>query len=56
VLGDADRVIAMSMASARLADPPRVGTIDEMTQPILDLLEGGAVAFQERGRRYTGIL
>lgn len=56
VLGDADRVIVMSMASARLADAPRVGTVDEMTQPILDLLEGGAVAFQERSRRYTGVL
>jgi len=56
VLGDADRVIAMSMATARLAAEPEAGTVDEMRQPILDILEGGAVAFQERRKRYTGIL
>jgi hypothetical protein len=56
VLGDADRVIAMSMATARLAAEPEAGTVDEMRHPILDILEGGAVAFQERRKRYTGIL
>ncbi len=56
VLGDADRVIVMSMATAHLAAPPEAGTVDEMRQPILDILEGGAVAFQERRKRYTGIL
>jgi hypothetical protein len=56
VLGDADRVVAMSMATARLAAPPQAGTLDEMSQPILDILEGGAIAFQERRKRYTGML
>jgi hypothetical protein len=56
VLGDADRVIAMSMATARLAAAPASGTIDEMRQPILDILEGGAAAFRERRKRYKDIL
>lgn len=56
VLGDADRVIAMSMATARLAAPPAAGTIDEMRQPILEILEGGAAAFQERRKRYEDML
>lgn len=56
VLGDADRVIAMSMSTARLAKPPDVGTIDEMRKPILDILEGGAAAFRERRKRYKDIL
>jgi hypothetical protein len=56
VLGDADRVIAMSMATARLAEPPTSGTIDEMRKPILDILEGGAVAFRERRKRYKDML
>lgn len=56
VLGDADRVIVMSMATARLAATPATGTIDEMRKPILDILEGGADAFRERRKRYQGIL
>ncbi len=56
VLGDADRVIAMSMATARLAAPPAAGTIDEMRKPILDILEGGAAAFRERRKRYKDML
>jgi energy-coupling factor transporter ATP-binding protein EcfA2 len=56
VLGDADRVIAMQMANARMAAPPAVGTIDEMRKQILDILEGGAIAFRERRRRYKDIV
>ena len=56
VLGDADRVIVMSMATARQAAPPAAGTIDEMRKQILDILEGGATAFQERRKRYKDIL
>jgi energy-coupling factor transporter ATP-binding protein EcfA2 len=56
VLGEADRVIAMSMANARLAAAPTAGTVDEMRKPILDILEGGAVAFQARRERYKGVL
>jgi biotin operon repressor len=56
VLGDADRVIAMSMDTSRLAARPAVGTIEEMRKPILDILEGGAAAFRERRNRYKGII
>lgn len=56
VLGEADRVIVMSMKSATKADLPRVGTIDECKKQILDLLEGGAAAFEERHRRYMPLL
>lgn len=56
VLGDADRVIMMSMVNARLAATPVAGTVDEMKKAILDILEGGAVAFQERRKRYQGVL
>jgi hypothetical protein len=56
VLGDADRVIAMSMSTARQAAPPDVGTIEQMRRPILDILEGGAAAFRERRKRYKDIL
>jgi hypothetical protein len=44
------------MATARLAAAPASGTIDEMRQPILDILEGGAAAFRERRKRYKDIL
>lgn len=56
VLGDADRVIAMSMVTARAAAPPVFGTVEEMRRPILDILEGGAVAFRERRKRYKDLL
>ena len=56
VLGDADRVVAMSMATARSAAPPVTGTVDEMRRPIHDVLEGGATAFRERRKRYADVL
>ena len=56
VLGEAERVIVMSMASARRASPVEAGTVDQMRQPILDILEGGADAFAERKRRYEGMV
>jgi hypothetical protein len=56
VLGDADRVIVMSMATARLAAPPVAGTVDQLRRPILDILEGGAIAFQARHQRYEDML
>jgi hypothetical protein len=46
----------MQMANARMAAPPAVGTIDEMRKQILDILEGGAIAFRERRRRYKDIV
>lgn len=52
VLGDADRVIAMQMANARQAAPPAAGSIDQMRIPIVNILEGGAKALNERLKRY----
>jgi len=56
VLGAADRVIVMRMASPTLADPARAGTVDERKQDILDLLEGGADAFRMREQSYHDLL
>jgi hypothetical protein len=52
VLGDADRVIVMSMENPTKAAKPHTGTVDEMKDAILALLEGGAEAFRQRQRRY----
>lgn len=52
VLGEADRVIVMEMKTPTKADIPRVGTVDEVKDEILDLLEGGAEAFKLRQQKY----
>ena len=56
VLGDAERVIVMSMASPSSAASPRSGTVDERKSDVLDLLEGGREAFEERERHYSDLL
>jgi ATPase subunit of ABC transporter with duplicated ATPase domains len=56
VLGDADRVIVMNMATPTRAASPEIGTVDETKQAILDLLEGGAKAFREREAKYGELL
>jgi ABC-type cobalamin/Fe3+-siderophores transport system ATPase subunit len=56
VLGDAERVIVMSMASPSSAAPPKSGTVDDRKSEILDLLEGGKEAFSERERHYADLL
>jgi hypothetical protein len=56
VLGGADRVIVMEMQSPQLAAPCISGSVDERKREILDLLEGGAEAFQLREQRYHDIL
>lgn len=56
VIGEADKVIVMSMKNPRAAKPPKVGTVDERKQEILDLLEGGAEAFKAREARYGELL
>jgi energy-coupling factor transporter ATP-binding protein EcfA2 len=56
VLGDADRIIVMRMRSPVAADAPRVGTVEERKQDVLDLLEGGAAAFIHREARYHELL
>jgi hypothetical protein len=56
VLGEADRVVVMSMNGPRNAFASQCGTVDECKKSILDLLEGGAKAFEERERRYGDLL
>lgn len=56
VLGDAERVIVMSMETPTRARPPRSGTVEERKEDILHLLEGGAQAFREREVRYHDLL
>jgi hypothetical protein len=56
VLGGADRVVVMHMATPTSAAPCVSGTVDERRQEILDLLEGGAEAFQRREERYHDLL
>lgn len=52
VLGDAEQVVVMSMATPTQAAPPRVGTVDECRDEILVLCEGGEEAFKRRAKRY----
>ena len=56
VLGAADHVVVMRMASPTRADKARVGGVDERKQDILDLLEGGADAFNMREQSYHELL
>lgn len=56
VLGDADRVVVMSMTTPTRASAPQTGTVDERKRDILDLLEGGAQAFREREAKYGELL
>ena len=56
VLGGADSVIVMSMKGPKEANEAKCGTVNACKQEILDLLEGGAEAFQERERQYADLL
>jgi energy-coupling factor transporter ATP-binding protein EcfA2 len=56
VLGEADDVIVMEMATPRTARAPDHGSVDEMKEQILRLLEGGAEAFRSRQQRYHSLL
>lgn len=56
VLGEAEAVIVMRMESPTRAAPPLIGSVDERKKEIVDLLEGGARAFQERQKRYQELL
>ena len=56
VLGGADRVVVMQMQTPTSAAPCLTGTVDERRREILDLLEGGAEAFQRREQRYHDLL
>lgn len=52
VIGDADRVLAMSMSSPEQAELIGAGSVEEMREPIIELLEGGRSAFEFRSRTY----
>lgn len=56
VLGEAEQVVVMNMSSPTSAGAPVVGSVDDRKQEILDLLEGGREAFEERHRRYAALL
>ena len=56
VLGEADRVIVMDMATPLAAAPPTVGPVDEVKEHILNLLEGGKEAFRLRQQKYQALL
>jgi ABC-type sulfate/molybdate transport systems ATPase subunit len=56
VLGGADRVVVMHMQSPQTAAPSLSGSVDDRKREILDLLEGGAEAFQLRERSYHDLL
>jgi hypothetical protein len=56
VLGEADAVIVMRMESPVKAAPPLVGSVDEVKEHILTLLEGGKDAFQRRQQQYADLL
>lgn len=56
VLGDAGRVIVMEMDGPRKALPCRYGTVDEMKDDIIQILEGGKDAFKTRHDRYSTAL
>lgn len=51
VLGDADRIVVMEM-SGHASAVANTGTITEMREQIISLLEGGRDAFRRRGVRY----
>ncbi len=56
VLGDADCVVVMEMDGPRKAQPCRRGSVDEMREPIITLLEGGKEAFRSRQEKYGNAL
>lgn len=56
VLGEADAVIVMEMATPTKAAAPRIGSLDDRKQDVLDLLEGGKEAFEQREQRYHDLL
>ena len=56
VLGDAEEIVVMRMENPEKASPASIGNVDSQKEEILDLLEGGAEAFEIRERYYGGLL
>jgi ABC-type cobalamin/Fe3+-siderophores transport system ATPase subunit len=53
VLGNAERIVVMHMERPMKAAHPVSGNVEECKLHILDLLEGGKEAFDEREKRYS---
>jgi hypothetical protein len=51
VLGDAERVFALR-SSGRAASVANAGSVDDVAQDIITILEGGRAAFEARRKRY----
>jgi DNA repair ATPase RecN len=56
VLGNAEAIVVMQMEKPTKAAPPIVGSLDERTEDILRLLEGGKEAFERRETQYRSLL
>jgi DNA repair ATPase RecN len=56
VLGDANSIVVMQMETPTKALPPKIGPLEERKEDILDLLEGGKEAFEQREHRYHDLL
>jgi ABC-type cobalamin/Fe3+-siderophores transport system ATPase subunit len=56
VLGEADTVVVMEMETPRSARTPAQGSVDNMKEHVLRLLEGGAEAFRCRQQQYHSLL
>jgi ATPase subunit of ABC transporter with duplicated ATPase domains len=56
VLGNADTVIVMKMETPMKAATPVTGSVDEVKEDILTLLEGGKDAFRLRHQKYKELL
>ncbi len=56
VLGEADVVVVMEMETPHSARTPSHGSVDDMKEHILRLLEGGVEAFRCRQNRYRPLL
>jgi hypothetical protein len=56
VLGEAECVTVMEMDGPRKASPSQSGSVDEMKDSIIRILEGGKAAFVSRQQRYGSAL
>jgi predicted ATPase len=56
VLGEAEEIVVMHMHRPTKAARPRIGSLDDRKEDILQLLEGGKEAFEYREKRYGSLL
>jgi energy-coupling factor transporter ATP-binding protein EcfA2 len=55
VIGNAERVMVMGMKSPEQAELAGAGDVEQMREPIIDLLEGGREAFELRRQTYDTV-